>query len=104
MKQVILIVILIFLTVPISQAKAHQKEHESSHDVTTMPVSEHHDFEWHEVVEVLGITTFTLLVLTACAGYFMPRKRKVLFKWHKRLAVMTLIAAMLHGILVLLTT
>lgn len=54
------------------------------------------------LVKPLGITTATLLMLTACAGFFMPKKRKVLFKLHRWLAVATLIAALCHVTLVLL--
>ena len=54
------------------------------------------------LIKPLGITTATLLVLTACAGFFMPKKRKLLFKLHRWLAVATLIAALCHVTLVIL--
>jgi len=54
------------------------------------------------LIKPLGITAATLLVLTACAGFFMPKKRKLLFKLHRWLAVATLIAALCHVTLVIL--
>jgi YHS domain-containing protein len=49
----------------------------------------------------MGITTFSLLVLTAGAGMFMRRKPRVLLKLHRRLAVATLLSACTHAFLVL---
>ena len=49
----------------------------------------------------MGITTFSLLVLTAGAGMFMRRKPRVLLKLHRRLAVATLVSACTHLFLVL---
>jgi len=50
-----------------------------------------------EVIETLGIVTISLVILTAAAGLFMRKKPKLLVKWHKRLAVLTILAALLHG-------
>lgn len=52
--------------------------------------------------EPLGICTFCLLVLTALLGYFMPKNRKLLFRWHKRFAVVTLLSALAHATCVIL--
>jgi len=50
----------------------------------------------------LGIATFLLLATTVALGVLMPKKRKVLFKWHKILAFTTLAVAATHGILVMI--
>lgn len=55
------------------------------------------------LVKPFGATTLTLLILTACTGYFMRKKPKVLHKWHKRLAYTTVAVALSHAVLVLLT-
>jgi len=54
------------------------------------------------VVAPFGIATFTLLLATLLAGLFMPRNRKVLYKWHRKLAVAALAMALLHGLLAIL--
>ncbi|MCD6288152.1 MAG: YHS domain-containing protein [Candidatus Hydrogenedentes bacterium] len=59
-------------------------------------------FSPSRLVKPAGISTFTLLILTACAGLFMPKHRKLLFKWHRGLATATLIVAVCHVLLVLL--
>lgn len=63
---------------------------------------EHATFNVHEMIEVLGISTLSLLVATALAGLLMKRNRKVLFRVHKILAVLTIISAVSHASLVLL--
>ena len=55
------------------------------------------------LVKPFGITTLTLLIATACAGFFMRKKPKVLFKWHKRMAYTTVIVALSHAVLVFIT-
>jgi len=59
-------------------------------------------FGWIGFIKPMGIVTLSLLVSTACAGFFMRRKRELLFRWHKRLAVATLIAGGIHATLVFL--
>jgi len=49
----------------------------------------------------LGIVTVLLLTATAITGALV-RKRIRLYGWHKALAAITLLAAMSHGLLVLL--
>jgi len=49
----------------------------------------------------MGITTFVLLLGTALTGWFMPKNRKVLFKVHRILALLTIIAAMAHASLII---
>ena len=63
---------------------------------------EHATFNVHEMIEVLGISTLSLLVATALAGLLMKRNRKVLFRVHKILAVLTIISGVSHASLVLL--
>lgn len=47
-----------------------------------------------------GIITFTLLSFTATVGFLNYRGiRMIPFRWHPRLAVLTIIAALLHGLL-----
>jgi hypothetical protein len=50
----------------------------------------------------LGMSTYSLLLATLLAGTFMKRNRTLLFPWHRRLAVATLMLATIHGLLVLL--
>ena len=59
-------------------------------------------FAWYRLIVPFGIATLSLLVLTFLAGWFMRLKRKLLFNWHKRLAIATLIAALCHLLLVIL--
>ena len=66
------------------------------------PVQEKHGFAWHRLIVPFGITTLSLLVLTFLAGWFMRINRKLLFKWHRRIAIATLIAALCHLVLVIL--
>jgi hypothetical protein len=95
---------------------AHEKEeHEAApreagteivHESPESEESEEHDHVAGDFlgrfIIPLGITTLSLLLVTACAGYFMPRKRVLLFKWHKRLAVTTVVLALCHATFVLL--
>jgi len=71
---------------------AYAQEHD--HD-------EHATFNVFALIEALGISTLSLLVATALAGLFMKRNRKVLFRVHKTLAVLTIISAVSHASLVL---
>ena len=63
---------------------------------------ETHGFAWYRLIVPFGITALSLLVLTFLAGWFMRLNRKLLFKWHKRLAIATLIVALSHLLLVIL--
>jgi hypothetical protein len=60
------------------------------------------NFAWYRLIVPFGIVTLSLLVLTFLAGWFMRLNRKLLFKWHRRLAIATLIAALCHLLLVIL--
>jgi hypothetical protein len=53
------------------------------------------------VVIFLGVLTFFCMLSTFVLGFLMPKKRKTLFPWHKRMGIVTLISAILHGTVVL---
>ena len=55
-----------------------------------------------EYIEAFGLTTLSLLIVTFCFGLFMKKNPKVLHKWHKRLAYVTIIVALSHATLVLI--
>jgi hypothetical protein len=54
------------------------------------------------VIIALGILTFICLLSTFILGFLMPKKRKILFPWHKRLGIAAVIIATIHGMMVLL--
>gem|GEM_PF-1963604 len=47
------------------------------------------------VIFWLGLSTFTLLCLTAIAGY-LHHRGAIKFKWHKVLAALLIIVAIIH--------
>lgn len=52
------------------------------------------------LVMYLGIITFLLLLFTATVGFLNFKGIAVIpFKWHPRLALITIIIALIHGIL-----
>jgi len=55
-----------------------------------------------QYVEPFGLATLSLLIATFCFGFFMKKNPKVLHKWHKRLAYVTIIVASCHATLVVL--
>ncbi len=55
-----------------------------------------------QLVEPFGISTLSLLFVTFGLGFFMKRNPKVLHKWHKRVAYITIIVASCHATLVML--
>jgi YHS domain-containing protein len=61
----------------------------------------HSGFGLGQLIEPFGVATLSLLVLTFCFGYFMSKNRRVLFKWHRRLAYVTIVVALCHATLVL---
>ena len=64
--------------------------------------NEHHErFACDDVIVTLGILTIVSLISTFLAGYFMPKHRKLLFPWHKRLGILTVILALSHALMVL---
>jgi len=84
-------VALLILVVPAWRALASAEE----------PARETPPFAWYRLIVPVGIATLSLLVLTFLAGWFMRINRKLLFKWHKRLAIATLVTAVCHALLVI---
>jgi len=71
---------------------------------TAEPVSDHGGgFSTARLIEPLGITTLVLLVLTGVAGLSVRKNRRVLLPIHKTLAVLTVLAALCHGTMVMLS-
>jgi hypothetical protein len=64
---------------------------------------EHHErFESDDVIVTLGVLTLISMISTFLMGYFMPKNRKLLFSWHKRAGIATLILGITHALTVLL--
>ena len=61
-----------------------------------------HRLELGRLIKPMGITTLSLLVLTAAGRLFRKKVPKPLIRWHKRLGIITLISALIHAILVLI--
>lgn len=59
-----------------------------------------HSFALGSLIVPFGVATLTLAALTALAGLLMPKNRKVLFPWHKRLAATTILLGVCHATLV----
>ena len=53
------------------------------------------------LIVTMGVITLTLLIITFLLGLFMPKDRKKLFPWHKRLAWVTAASGIIHASLVL---
>ncbi|MHC4905579.1 MAG: YHS domain-containing protein [Planctomycetota bacterium] len=60
-------------------------------------------FPFFKFVKPMGIVTLVLVVLTVSAGLLRRKSPKFLLKWHKRMGILTLISALIHALLVLLT-
>ena len=58
--------------------------------------------QFGSVIIFLGVLTFFCMLTTFVLGMLMPKKRKILFPWHKRMGIITLISAILHGTMVLI--
>jgi hypothetical protein len=65
---------------------------------------EHGDGFTSDVIVTLGAMTITCLIATFLMGYFMPKNRKLLFLWHKRLAIATVVLAASHALIILIFT
>ncbi len=61
-----------------------------------------HRLELGRLIKPMGITTLSLLVLTASGRLFRKKIPKFLVRWHKRLGIITLISALVHATLVLI--
>ncbi len=71
----------------------------------TLPRTDHehkHRLELGKLIKPMGITTLSLLVLTAAGRLFPKKVPKFLFRRHKRLGIITLVSAFIHVILVLI--
>ena len=77
------------------QFSEHADEHSTNHQHS------HDTFSTRQLIAPAGITTFILLLATLSLGIFMKRNRKLLFPWHKRIAILTLIAGLIHASLVI---
>ena len=54
------------------------------------------------LIKPVGIAAFSCLALTVAAGLLRRKNPKLLFKWHKRLGIITLVLAVIHLTLVLI--
>ena len=61
-----------------------------------------HKLELARLIKPMGITTLSLLVLTAGGRLFRKKVPKFLINWHKRLGIITLVSALIHATLVLI--
>ena len=94
MKTRMSIIILIILNVAITcTVFASGSDHEHQAAGHFKPAS---------LIEPLGALTFLCLISTFILGQLMPKNRKTLFPWHKRMAVITLVVALTHVTMVLL--
>ncbi len=71
---------------------------EHSHDEHS---HNHFSFNFGRLIVPAGILTFVSLLATLSTGLFMKKNRKLLFPWHKRLAILTVISALLRIALVI---
>ena len=74
---------------PLIADENHEYEHDSA------------GFNWWRLVKPLGIVTIILLFLTATLGLLRKVKYNVMIKAHKICAVITLISALMHAILII---
>jgi len=54
------------------------------------------------IIVPLGILTLILLISTLTLGFSLPKNRKRLFPWHRKLAIVTIIVAIVHATFVLI--
>ena len=52
------------------------------------------------LIPALGILTLLAILTTLTLGLTMRKNRKLLFPWHKRMAITTVIIALIHAALV----
>jgi len=71
---------------------------------TLVRTEQDHEYrlELVRLIKPMGIITLSLLVLTAVGQLFRKKVPKFLFRWHKRLGIITLASAFTHAILVLI--
>jgi hypothetical protein len=51
----------------------------------------------------LGISTLACIVTTLVIGFLIKKNRKILLPWHRTIAVLTLVLALSHAIIVLIS-
>jgi hypothetical protein len=86
-------------------ARLPQFSDSATHQEADAPAHEHDNghLGTGALIVPLGISTFVLLTSTVLVGFLQKGNRKLLFPWHKRLAVATLLVAISHALCVLLT-
>lgn len=58
-------------------------------------------FSWYSLIELLGITALTLLLITAATGLLRRKLGRRFLTVHKILAALTVAVALCHGTLVI---
>ena len=56
----------------------------------------------YKLIKPVGILTLLSLVTTVLVGVFRRKSPKLLFKWHKRMAITTLVLALVHVVLIVI--
>lgn len=56
----------------------------------------------YKLIKPVGILTLLSLVTTVLMGVFRRKNPKLLFKWHKRMGVTTLLLALVHVVLIVI--
>ena len=62
----------------------------------------HNNSSIKSIIAPLGIVTLVFLIATLTLGFLMPKNRKKLFPWHRKIAIVTMIVAITHGAFVLI--
>ena len=61
-----------------------------------------HEKGFEGLAPLLGVITILCLITTFLFGVFMKKKRQILFPWHKRLGILTLISALAHATMIVM--
>lgn len=92
-----------------SDSHIHESKHdhaahgEQAHKPAVNGELDHHNKSGLAAAAVpLGILTLLCLITTLVLGLTMRKNPKVLFPWHKRMAIFTLIVAITHGTIIIL--
>ena len=59
-------------------------------------------FSWIPFIKPLGVCTFCLLMVTVLTGLFRRKLKRKFLRIHTLFAVLTLVSAVFHGVLVIL--
>ena len=57
----------------------------------------HNGFTMQSVIAPLGIVTLILLISTFILGFLVPKNRKKLFPLHRKMAITTIVVAVIHA-------